>query len=116
MSDIAITSILIFSLFAILASGVWIGLTLSGVAWIAMQLFSSRAAGDAMAVTIWGSSSSWTLTAHAEAFHVVRVHRLQCFHQDFRIWRRCTCAPQPLNQNGGFEIALEAVERRFTAL
>ncbi len=63
MSDIAITSILIFSLFAILASGVWIGLTLSGVAWIAMQLFSSRAAGDAMAVTTWGSSSSWTLTA-----------------------------------------------------
>ena len=63
MSDIAVTSVLIFSLFAILASGVWIGLTLSGVAWIAMQLFSSRAAGDAMAVTIWGSSSSWTLTA-----------------------------------------------------
>jgi tripartite ATP-independent transporter DctM subunit len=28
-----------------------------------MQLFSSRPAGDAMAVTIWGSASSWTLTA-----------------------------------------------------
>jgi tripartite ATP-independent transporter DctM subunit len=42
---------------------VWIGLTLSGVAWIGMQLFASRPAGDAMAVTIWGSSSSWTLTA-----------------------------------------------------
>ena len=28
-----------------------------------MQLFSSRPAGDAMAVTVWGSSSSWTLTA-----------------------------------------------------
>jgi C4-dicarboxylate transporter, DctM subunit len=63
MSDLAITSLLIVSLFVILASGVWIGLTLSGVAWIAMQMFSSRAAGDAMAVTIWGSSSSWTLTA-----------------------------------------------------
>ena len=63
MSDIAITSLLILSLFAILGSGVWIGLTLSGVAWIGMQLFSTRAAGDAMAVTIWGSSSSWTLTA-----------------------------------------------------
>jgi len=63
MSELAITSILIFSLFAILASGVWIGLTLSGVAWIAMELFSSRPAGDAMAVITWGSSSSWTLTA-----------------------------------------------------
>ena len=41
----------------------WIGLALSGVAWIGMQLFSSRPAGDAMAVTIWGSASSWTLTA-----------------------------------------------------
>ncbi len=63
MSDIAVTLLLVGALFAILASGVWIGLTLSGVAWIGMQLFSSRPAGDAMAVTIWGSSSSWTLTA-----------------------------------------------------
>ncbi len=63
MSDLSVTFLLIGALFLILASGVWIGLTLSGVAWIAMQLFSSRPAGDAMAVTIWGSSSSWTLTA-----------------------------------------------------
>jgi tripartite ATP-independent transporter DctM subunit len=63
MSDLAITALLIATLFLILGSGVWIGLTLSGVAWIGMQLFSSRPAGDAMAVTIWGSSSSWTLTA-----------------------------------------------------
>ena len=63
MNDLAITALLVATLFAILGSGVWIGLTLAGVAWIGMQLFSSRPAGDAMAVTIWGSSSSWTLTA-----------------------------------------------------
>jgi C4-dicarboxylate transporter DctM subunit len=63
MSDIAITALLIAALFLILGSGVWIGLALSGVAWIGMQLFSARPAGDAMAVTIWGSASSWTLTA-----------------------------------------------------
>ncbi|MGZ5130490.1 MAG: TRAP transporter large permease [Caldimonas sp.] len=63
MSDFAITALLIGSLFLILVSGVWIGLTLSGVAWIGMQMFSSRPAGDAMAVTTWGSASSWTLTA-----------------------------------------------------
>jgi C4-dicarboxylate transporter, DctM subunit len=63
MSDLAITALLIGSLFLILGSGVWIGLTLSGVAWLGMQLFSARPAGDAMAVTIWGSASSWTLTA-----------------------------------------------------
>jgi C4-dicarboxylate transporter DctM subunit len=63
MNDIAITSLLIAALFLILASGVWIGLTLSGVAWIGMELFSTRPAGDAMAVTTWGTASSWTLTA-----------------------------------------------------
>ncbi len=63
MNDLAITTLLIVALFLLLGSGVWIGLTLAGVAWIGMQLFSSRPAGDAMAVTIWGSSSSWTLTA-----------------------------------------------------
>ncbi|HSN32609.1 MAG TPA: TRAP transporter large permease subunit [Ideonella sp.] len=63
MSDFGIIALLIAALFLILASGVWIGLTLSGVAWIGMQLFSSRPAGDAMAVTVWGSASSWTLTA-----------------------------------------------------
>ncbi|WP_439607840.1 TRAP transporter large permease [Hydrogenophaga sp.] len=63
MNEVVVTSLLIVALFALLGSGVWIGLTLAGVAWIGMELFSSRAAGDAMAITIWGSSSSWTLTA-----------------------------------------------------
>jgi len=61
--DALITLLLIVALFALLGSGVWIGLALAGVAWIGMELFSSRPAGDAMAVTIWGSLSSWTLTA-----------------------------------------------------
>jgi tripartite ATP-independent transporter DctM subunit len=63
MNDLMITGLLVLTLFLILGSGVWIGLTLSGVAWIGMQMFSARPAGDAMAVTIWGSASSWTLTA-----------------------------------------------------
>jgi len=63
MNEFLVTALLIAALFLILGSGVWIGLTLSGVAWIAIQIFSARPAGDAMAVTIWGSASSWTLTA-----------------------------------------------------
>jgi tripartite ATP-independent transporter DctM subunit len=62
-SDLLITTLLIVALFALLGSGIWIGLALAGVAWTAMALFSSRSAGDAMAVTIWGTASSWTLTA-----------------------------------------------------
>ena len=61
--DALITTLLIVALFALLGSGLWIGLALLGVAWIGMELFTSRPAGDAMAVTIWGSLSSWTLTA-----------------------------------------------------
>src|SRR4051812_35275042 len=61
--DAFITALLVVFLFALLASGLWIGLSLLGVAWIGMQLFTARPAGDAMAVTIWGSLSSWTLTA-----------------------------------------------------
>jgi len=61
--DLTITALLIGALFLILGCGVWVGLTLTGVAWIGMELFTSRPVGDAMAVTIWGASSSWTLTA-----------------------------------------------------
>ena len=61
--DGLITFALIVFLFALLGSGLWIGLALLGVGWLGMELFTARPAGDAMAVTIWGSSSAWTLTA-----------------------------------------------------
>lgn len=63
MNDLLITVSLLVALLLILGSGVWVGLTLTGVAWLAVSIFSSRPAGDAMAVTVWGSASSWTLTA-----------------------------------------------------
>ncbi len=61
--DILITLALIAFLFILLGFGTWIGIGLLGVAWIAMSLFTDRPVGDAMAVTVWGSASSWTLTA-----------------------------------------------------
>ncbi len=63
MNEILVITLLVVSIFALLGCGVWVGLTLAGTAWIGMEIFSSRPAGDAMAVTIWGASSSWTLTA-----------------------------------------------------
>jgi tripartite ATP-independent transporter DctM subunit len=63
MNDVGIALALIVALFLLLGSGVWIGLALMGVAWVGMELFSTRPAGDAMAVTVWGAASSWTLTA-----------------------------------------------------
>jgi tripartite ATP-independent transporter DctM subunit len=61
--DIVTAALLIALLIAVLASGLWIGLTLLGVAVFAMQWFTSRPVGDSMVFTIWGSTSSWTLTA-----------------------------------------------------
>ena len=63
MNEISASIALIVVLFALLGGGVWVGLTLAGVALFGMEFFSSRAAGDAMAITIWGGASSWTLTA-----------------------------------------------------
>jgi C4-dicarboxylate transporter, DctM subunit len=61
--DALVTLLLIAFLFALLGSGLWIGISLLGVAWLGMELFTQRPVGDAMAVTVWGSLSSWTLTA-----------------------------------------------------
>src|SRR5690625_7875678 len=63
MSEALVITMLVVSIFGLMAGGVWVGLTLAGTAWLGMQLFSARPAGDAMAITIWGAASSWTLTA-----------------------------------------------------
>ncbi len=61
--DVVIAFALIVLLFAVLGSGLWIGLSLLAVALIGMELFTQRPVGDSMVLTIWGSTSSWTLTA-----------------------------------------------------
>jgi tripartite ATP-independent transporter DctM subunit len=61
--EVAIAVGLIVVLLVVLAAGLWIGLALLGVGMIAMEFASSRPVGDAMVLTIWGSTSSWTLTA-----------------------------------------------------
>jgi tripartite ATP-independent transporter DctM subunit len=63
MNELYATAIFLFVLFALLGGSVWIGLALMGVAWVGMELFTSRPAGDAMITTIWTGASSWTLTA-----------------------------------------------------
>ncbi|MFK8033069.1 MAG: TRAP transporter large permease [Hyphomicrobiales bacterium] len=61
--EFAATGVFLFVLFLLLGSGVWVGLALLGVAYVGMELFTTRPAGDAMMTTIWSASSSWTLTA-----------------------------------------------------
>jgi tripartite ATP-independent transporter DctM subunit len=63
MEQLLLTLLFLAVLFFLLGSGVWVGLSLLGVALVGMELFTSRPVGDAMATTIWSASSSWTLTA-----------------------------------------------------
>ena len=63
METFAPIVLFLFVLFLLLGTGVWVGLALLGVAFVGMELFTSRPAGDAMITVIWAASSSWTLTA-----------------------------------------------------
>ena len=63
MTEIFLTIFFISVLLFFLGSGIWVALSMIGVSAIGMMLFTSRPVGDAMATTIWGTSSSWTLTA-----------------------------------------------------
>ena len=63
MENLYLTLIFLFTLFFLLGSGVWIALSLIGVAFVGMELFTNRQAGDAMITTIWSTASSWSLTA-----------------------------------------------------
>ncbi len=63
MTEFYAIGIFLFVLFLLLGSGVWVGLALLGVAFVGMELFTTRPSGDAMMTTVWGASASWTLTA-----------------------------------------------------
>ena len=63
MDEFAASLIFIATLFILLGGGVWVGAALLLTAVLGMFLFTSRPVGDAMALTIWGAQSSWTLTA-----------------------------------------------------
>ena len=63
MNEIYLTIFFFSLLLFLLGSGVWVALSMISVSAIGMMLFTTRPVGDAMATTIWGTSSSWTLTA-----------------------------------------------------
>ena len=63
MNEIYLTIFFICLLLFLLGSGVWVALSMIAVSAIGMILFTTRPVGDAMATTIWGTSSSWSLTA-----------------------------------------------------
>lgn len=63
MAEFYAIALFLFVLFLLLGTGVWVGIALMGVAWVGMELFTTRPVGDVMITTIWSMSASWTLTA-----------------------------------------------------
>jgi C4-dicarboxylate transporter, DctM subunit len=63
MDQIAASGLLLLFLVAFLGTGIWIGLSLLGVGFVAMVLFTSRPIGDALATTVWSHTSLWGLSA-----------------------------------------------------
>jgi C4-dicarboxylate transporter, DctM subunit len=63
MDQTVIALVLVVALAVFLVGGLWIALSLLGVGWLAMVLFTDSPAGKVMATTVWGSSASWALTA-----------------------------------------------------
>ena len=63
MTEIFLTVFFISILLFFLGTGIWVAISMIGVSALGMIFFTSRPVGDAMATTIWGTSSSWTLTA-----------------------------------------------------
>ena len=63
MDLLYLSAVVLFVLFLLLGSGVWVGLSLMGVAWVILLLFTDAPAGDAMITVMWSGASSWTLIA-----------------------------------------------------
>ena len=63
MSETVSIMIFVATLFTLLALGVWVGAALVMTAFVGMALFTTGPIGDRMALIVWGSMSSWTLTA-----------------------------------------------------
>ncbi len=56
-------SLILLAVFAVtLVGGLWIAISLLGVAIVAMSAFTNSPPGSLMATTVWGSSASWSLT------------------------------------------------------
>jgi len=54
---------MLFILFVLLGSGVWVAFSLMIVGMVGMVIFSSAPLGQVLATTVWGASNSWALAA-----------------------------------------------------
>lgn len=60
-AQVALT--ILFFLFLFLGSGLWISLSLLGVGWVGLTLFTSVPVEKSLATSIWQTNASWSLAA-----------------------------------------------------
>lgn len=63
MEQILLTGFLFVALLVLLASGLWVALTLLATATLGFVLFTEAPVGAVFATTVWGASNSWALAA-----------------------------------------------------
>ena len=64
MTDPGFVSVVLFAvMFVMLASGIWVAVSLTVVGFVALHFFSPAPAGSLLATTVWDASWNWALTA-----------------------------------------------------
>ena len=63
MELLPLATVLVFLLFAALASGIWVGFALAALGFVAIASTISISPGDILATSVWSASNSWDLTA-----------------------------------------------------
>lgn len=63
MDPLNATLVLTLCLAVFLVGGLWIGMALAAVGYVALALFTHRPPGLLFGTTLWGSNNSWALTA-----------------------------------------------------
>ena len=63
MGELTAIVIVLAAIFALLGTGVWVGLSLIGVAFVALEFVAGRSATGSMFFSLWPSTSDWALTA-----------------------------------------------------
>ncbi len=63
MNELVVAGTFLGVLFFLLASGVWIGISLLVVGFVALAVFTPAPAGSLLATTVWDASWNWALTA-----------------------------------------------------
>lgn len=62
MDTAVVSTVTLVVMFILLASGLWVSVSLIGVAFISLLLFKNVPIGNVFSTTVWGATSLWTLT------------------------------------------------------